>query len=139
MLKQSDKNRVIFFDGYCNLCSFSIDLISAKNTESSFTFVSLQSKLALGLLTQNGYPVEKIKNVENVVYLRRGQLMVKSDAILAILFDLGGIYRFSYVLYLIPTFIRNKMYDFIAKNRYSLFGKRETCKFGTPNKSGDSS
>tara|TARA_Y100001936_G_scaffold250657_1_gene304055 strand:+ start:721 stop:1023 length:303 start_codon:yes stop_codon:yes gene_type:complete len=90
--------------------------------------VSLQSKLALGLLTQNGYPVEKIKNVENVVYLRRGQLMVKSDAILAILFDLGGIYRFSYVLYLIPTFIRNKMYDFIAKNRYSLFGKRETCK-----------
>ena len=64
MLKQSDKNRVIFFDGYCNLCSFSIDFISAKNTESSFTFVPLQSKLALGLLTQNGYPVEKIKNLE---------------------------------------------------------------------------
>ena len=114
MLKQSDKNRVIFFDGYCNLCSFSIDFISAKNTESSFTFVPLKSKLALGLLTQNGYSVEKIKTLENVVYLRRGQLMVKSDAILAILFDLGGIYRLSYVLYLLPTFIRNEIYNFIA-------------------------
>ena len=128
MLKQSDKNRVIFFDGYCNLCSFSIDLISAKNTESSFTFVPLQSKLALGLLTQNGYSVEKIKTLENVVYLRRGQLMVKSDAILAILFDLGGIYRLSYVLYLLPTFIRNEIYNFIAKKRYQWFGKRQTCK-----------
>ncbi len=88
----------------------------------------LQSKLALGLLTQNGYPVEKIKNLENVVYLRRGQLMVKSDAILAILFDLGGIYRFSYVFYLIPTFIRNEIYNFIAKKRYQWFGKRQTCK-----------
>ena len=133
LLKQLDNNRIIFFDGYCNLCSSSIDFISSKDIAARFAFIPLQSELALQVLIQNGYPVEKIKNLENVVYLRQQQLKTKSDAILAILWDLGGIYRLNYALYLIPSFIRNKMYDFIAKSRYSLFGKRKTCRLPATN------
>ena len=123
--------RIIFFDGYCNLCSSSIDFISSKDIAARFAFIPLQSELALEILIQNGYPLEKIKNLENVVYLRQQQLKTKSDAILAILWDLGGIYRLSYVLYLIPSFIRNQMYSFIAKSRYRWFGKRKTCRLPT--------
>ena len=131
LLKQLDNNRIIFFDGYCNLCSSLLDFISSKDIATRFVFIPLQSELALQVLVQNGYPVEKIKNLENAVYLRQHQLITKSDAILAILWDLGGIYRLSYALYLIPGFIRNQMYTFIAKSRYRWFGKRKTCRFPT--------
>ena len=125
--------RIIFFDGYCNLCSGLLDFISSKDIAAKFAFIPLQSELALEILIQNGYHAEKIKNLENVVYLRQQQLKTKSDAILAILWDIGGIYRLSYALYLIPSFIRNKVYDFIAKSRYFLFGKRKTCRLPTTN------
>tara|TARA_B100001013_G_scaffold295731_1_gene196133 strand:- start:975 stop:1394 length:420 start_codon:yes stop_codon:yes gene_type:complete len=131
LLKQLDNNQVIFFDGYCNLCSSLLDFISSKDIATRFAFIPLQSELALQVLVQNGYPVEKIKNLENAVYLRQHQLKTKSDAILAILWDLGGIYRLSYALYLIPGFIRNQMYSFIAKSRYRWFGKRKTCRLPT--------
>ncbi len=63
LLKQLDNNQVIFFDGYCNLCSSLLDFISSKDIATRFAFIPLQSELALQVLIQNGYPVEKIKNL----------------------------------------------------------------------------
>ena len=125
-------NNIIFFDGYCNLCNHTVDFILLRDKLKIFSFGSLQSNIALKLLSKYGYPLDKIKNLDNVVYLRNGKLKIKSEAVLSILFDLRGIYRISYIFYLFPKFLRDFLYDYIARKRYKWFGKRNICRIPTP-------
>ena len=127
-------NIIIFFDGYCILCNKIIDFLIANEKKQIFLFASLQSKTASKILDKIGYSNEKIKNLDNVVYFKNDTLQIKSNAILTILSDLGGIYQFTKIFYLIPLFLRDLIYDQIAINRYKWFGEKTTCRIPNPDK-----
>ena len=125
-------NHIVFYDGYCVLCSKSVDFILSRDHRATFRFASLQSDFSKRILTKSGYPIEHIQNLNNVVYLRNDVLKIKSDAVLSILWDIGGIYRISFLVYLLPRVVRDFAYDRVAKLRYRIFGKRDTCRVPTP-------
>ena len=100
---ESRTNHIVFYDGYCVLCSKSIDFILSRDTLVAFRFASLQSGFAQKILPERGYPIANIKNLSNIVYLRHHDIKIKSDAVLSILWDLGGIYTVSYTHLTLPT------------------------------------
>lgn len=119
-MKLSTNRKIIFFDGYCNLCNAFVDWLVEKH--SGFKFASLQGETATQL---------KIFGNDSVVYLRDGEQHEKSTAALNILADVGGIYRFAKYFLIIPRTIRDFIYEWVAKNRYLFFGKRKTCRLPT--------
>jgi predicted DCC family thiol-disulfide oxidoreductase YuxK len=124
----NDSNNIIFFDGYCVLCNSTIDFLFKSDKKKRFLFSSLQSKTASTVFSNLGYSTEEMSELDSLVYVRNQQIKIRSDAILSILFDLGGIYRMSAIFYLTPRFIRDFLYDQIASKRYKWFGKRATCR-----------
>lgn len=113
--------QIVLFDGLCNLCNGWIRFIIRWDKRERFFFASSQS--ALGQRTSSG---------ESMVYLRGEKKFIKSDAALYILWDLGGAWRISGVLLLIPRFLRDIVYNLTAKNRYKWFGKRDSCMVPEP-------
>ena len=86
---ENKTNHIVFYDGYCVLCSKSIDFILARDSLDTFRFASLQSDFAQKILLEMGYPVANIQNISNIVYLQHNNIKIKSDAVLSILCDLG--------------------------------------------------
>ena len=127
-------DKVIFFDGYCVLCNKFVDFITRNERPSVFKFCPLQSEIAKLGLIESGYTLRSLQKVDNVVYLRHGELKIKSDAVLSILVDMGGILKSAVLLYAIPRYIRDKVYDACAKRRYGWFGKNKVCRIVEPEK-----
>ncbi len=124
-------DQIVFYDGYCVLCSRSIDFILSRDTAATFRFASLQSDFAQKVLLRLGYPVTNIGKLSSIVYLRDNKIKIRSDAVLSILWDLGGIYKISCFSYLLPRFVRDFGYDLLAKSRYWIFGKLDACRVPT--------
>lgn len=122
------RNNNVFFDGYCILCNSFIDFLFRRDKRQKLLFTALQSKTSLNIFCELGYSSEEISEFDSLVYVRDRQIKIRSDAVLSILFDLGGIYRMSAIFYLTPRFIRDFLYDQIASKRYKWFGKRATCR-----------
>jgi predicted DCC family thiol-disulfide oxidoreductase YuxK len=120
---------IILFDGVCNLCNCFVQFTIERDKQSKFKFASLQSKSGQYLLAQNKLPVE---NFTSFVYLKGGQCLLKSSAILHFLKELGGVWKVFFILILIPKPIRDFVYSFIANSRYKIFGRRESCFLPTP-------
>lgn len=118
------KDHIVIFDGVCNLCSGSVQFIIKRDKEKKFSFTTCQSLAGQKILTQYGSPGT---DQSTVVYVKNGVPCFKSRAILEILRDLGCCWNLLYILIIIPRFIRDFVYDLIAKNRYRVFGKRESC------------
>ena len=131
MKKSNDQSlkrkNIIFFDGVCVLCSKSIDFIVRRDKTRKFRFLTLQSELGAKILRCHRESNDATDDLGSVVYLRNGKVKLRSGAVLAILSDLGGVYRLFSIFYLIPFPIRDFAYDQIAKRRYRWFGKREMC------------
>ncbi len=72
-----------------------------------------------------------MENPESLVYYRSGIIKQKSNAVLSIAVGLGFPYSLAYVFKIIPRFLRNYVYDVIARNRYNWFGKKNTCRIPT--------
>lgn len=114
---------IVLFDGVCNLCNGAVVFIISRDKLCRFRFASLQSNIGKKLCCQCGIP----KNNESIIYIRKGKCFYESTAILKIFYDLKGIYRVMYLFIIIPPFVRNFIYRLIARNRYRLFGKRDSC------------
>lgn len=123
------KHSVILFDGVCNLCNASVQFIIKHDKKQLFRFAALQS--AFGQNVVNKFNLAD-KNIDSVILLENNSVLLKSDAALRIAKQLGGIYSMLYVFIVLPKFIRNRIYDFIARNRYRWFGKQESCMIPTP-------
>ena len=115
---------IVLFDGVCNLCNSSINFIIKHDKKEQFLFASLQSDVAKEILLQ--FTSKKI-NFDSIVLIEQEEFYEKSTAVLRILKHLGGRYKLLYCSVIIPKFIRDKLYDYIAKNRYKWYGKRESC------------
>ena len=122
-------DQFVIFDGVCNLCNGTVQFIIKRDREKRFSFTPFQSSIGQDVLKQFGLPAN---NQLTVVYVKKGVPYMKSKAVLKILRDLGCCWNLFYALIIIPSFIRDLVYDIIAKNRYGLFGKRESCMVPTP-------
>lgn len=120
---------VIIFDGICNLCCAWVQFLIWRDKKKRFRFSTLQSAYAKYSLESLGLETEKL---ETIVYIKGKQHFVESNAVLEIVKDLGGIWWIVGVFRLIPKFIRDHTYRFIAKSRYKVFGKRDSCLVPTP-------
>jgi predicted DCC family thiol-disulfide oxidoreductase YuxK len=120
---------IVLFDGVCNLCNRSVQFIIKKDKKKQFLFASLQGKTGGGFLKKIDLPA----NVFNSFILIEGEnIYTKSAAALRIAKQLGGGWKLLYGLMIIPRFIRDAVYNLIAKNRYKWFGKRDECMIPTP-------
>lgn len=112
---------VILFDGVCNLCNSSVQYIIKHDKKKLFTFASLQSESGQKLL--NEYQLPKT-NFNSFVLIENGKAFTRSDAALLVAKKLSGSARLLYGLKIVPSFIRDIVYNLIAKNRYKWFGKK---------------
>lgn len=124
MVKKITKQPLLLFDGICNLCNSSVQFIIKSDTKNVFTFASLQSDAAKDILLHFN---STFLNLNSVILINNNKIHTKSTAIIKIGQLLGGFFIFVVILYIIPKFIRDYIYDFVAKNRYKWFGKRKTC------------
>lgn len=118
------KERFLLFDGICNLCNGSVKIIHAIDKRNKFKFASLQSDT--GHLILEKFDINQ-DHFTSFVLIIDEACFFKSSAILILLKELGGFWKLFYILIILPIPVRDCVYDFIAKNRYKLFGKRSTC------------
>lgn len=123
-----DNNYVIVFDGVCNLCNSTVDWVMRHDKRQLFKFASLQSAYGAQVKARFGLPADYSNSV---LLVESGRLYAKSDAALRIAFLLGGFWKALSLLRVLPLFLRNPIYDIIARNRYAWFGKRNTCRLPT--------
>ncbi len=115
---------VILFDGVCNLCNGFVQFLIKQDSKGRFKFASLQSKYAQDLFLNDKMPADRF---DSVVYISGGEVRQKSVTVLHILKDIGGLWKAFYALIIIPRIISDAIYDFVATNRYRIFGKRQEC------------
>lgn len=122
-------NPLILFDGVCNLCNGSVQLIIRHDPRAHFRFASLQSPLGEELRARLGIDP---KTVDSIILVEGDRWFRESDAALRIALGMSGAWKALSVLRIIPRPIRDALYRLIARNRYRWFGKQETCWLPTP-------
>lgn len=119
--------QILFFDGVCNLCNGFVDFLVSRDKERRLRYAPLQGKTARDLLGD-----ARTRELSTVVLWRDGAVSERSDAALNAIAELGGIWILARALKGLPRFFRDRAYDFVARNRYKMFGKRDTCRLPTP-------
>ena len=120
---------VILFDGVCNLCNQSVQFVIKHDANEHFLFASLQGHFGQQVLAKYGL-ANTVFN--SFILLKNGKIYQKSTAALLVAKQLQGAAGWLYALIVVPTFIRNGVYNMIAKNRYRWFGKQAACWLPTP-------
>jgi len=122
--------KIILFDGVCNLCDTSVQYVIKYDKKDVFRFVSLQSELGQKILKHIGInPV----HIDSIVLYEPGiSYYYKSTAALHIAKGMSGIFTFATIFRIIPASLRDSIYDYVAKNRYKWYGKKEACMIPTP-------
>jgi predicted DCC family thiol-disulfide oxidoreductase YuxK len=123
------QSAIILFDGVCNLCNGFVQFVIRKDNTNRFRFAALQSETGLALL--RSLP-QAGRDIDSVVLIEKGRYYQQSDAALRILRHLRGGWPLLYGLVILPPFFRDRIYAWIAKNRYRWFGHREACMLPTP-------
>src|SRR5258707_6219589 len=121
-------DRIILFDGVCNLCSASVQFIIKRDSEKKFRFASLQSVFAKKILVEKQIG----DSGKTILFLKDKKIYFRSDAALEISRELDGLWPVLYFLKIIPRFIRDAVYNFISRNRYRWFGKTDACWLPSP-------
>ncbi|PSL43337.1 putative DCC family thiol-disulfide oxidoreductase YuxK [Chitinophaga niastensis] len=122
------ENGIILFDGVCNFCNSSINFVIRHDKRGLFRFAPLQSATADQLSVQYHFSVT---TMESFILVQHGQVYTKSTAALRVVRWLPFPWKLGYVFIIIPPFIRNSIYSWIARNRYRWFGKKAACMIPT--------
>ncbi len=115
---------VILFDGVCNLCTGSVQFVIKHDSKHQFRFASLQSEFGQQVMTEFHLPTTELGSF---ILLENGKIYTRSSGALRVTKKLNGGWPLLYVFMLVPAFIRNGIYNWVAKNRYKWFGKKEEC------------
>ncbi|CAH8282095.1 putative DCC family thiol-disulfide oxidoreductase YuxK [Mariniflexile fucanivorans] len=122
--------KLILFDGICNLCNASVQYIIKHDKNNVFLFAALQSNTGLEIIKKFNIDTSKTDSI--LLYTPEKELVSKSTAALKIARHLRFPINTLSIFIIVPPFIRNFVYDYIAKNRYKWFGKKESCWIPTP-------
>jgi predicted DCC family thiol-disulfide oxidoreductase YuxK len=122
--------KIILFDGICNLCDTTVQFIIKHDKEDIFRFVALQSDLGKDIIKHIGVDTSKTDSI--ILYEPGRAYYYKAEAALKIAKELGGIYLLFNAFSVFPNWLSNKIYDYVARNRYRWYGKKEECMIPTP-------
>jgi predicted DCC family thiol-disulfide oxidoreductase YuxK len=120
---------IILFDGVCNFCNSSVNFIMDRDSSNYFKFGALQSDEGQVLLKKHN---QRIESFDTLILIEGDTLYTRSTAALRISKKLSGLWPAFYIFIIIPKFLRDPIYNLIAKNRYKMFGKKDTCRLPTP-------
>lgn len=121
---------IILFDGVCNLCNGFVQFIIRHDKQQYFKFAALQSERVEFILGRLKINPDKLP--DSVVLIENEMVYMKSDAALRIISRLEGPIKYLSYLKFLPLWLRDPVYDFIARNRYAWFGKKQSCMVPTP-------
>ena len=115
---------IIFYDGLCGLCNKAVQIIIKHDKKKVFRFAALESDMAKTKL-------KSMDDIDSIVLLSNGQTYIFSDAILKICAMLGYPLKLAVIFHIIPKIIRDKVYKFVARHRYKIWGKHDSCPIPT--------
>jgi predicted DCC family thiol-disulfide oxidoreductase YuxK len=132
VIKEIPKDKqLILFDGVCNLCNNSVLFVIKHDKKNKFLFAPLQGEIGKAVL--NRFDINTSETDSILLYNPISDtIKYKSSAALYIAKHLDFPIQFTVVFFIVPTFIRDWVYNFIAKNRYKWFGKKDVCMIPTP-------
>ena len=113
---------IILFDGVCNLCNGAVQFVIKRDDKRQFLFASLQSEEGRNILKENNFFTD---GVYSFILVENGRIFDRSTAALRVAKRLRIPWKWLYIFIAVPKFIRDAVYDFIAKNRYRWFGKKD--------------
>ena len=120
---------VILFDGVCNFCNGAVNFVIKRDKKGIIKFAPLQSDVAMKLLTEYNLSTQDMRSF---VFIEKNQVYTRSTAALRVCRYLDNLWPLLYGFIIVPRFLRNGIYDLIAKNRYKWFGQKTTCMIPTP-------
>lgn len=118
------KQNIIIFDGVCNFCNAAVNFIVKRDCEKKFLFSSMQNEKSKELLAQ--FSIDN-SDLDTLIVIKNDTLFIKSDAVLEIVKEFSGFWFILSYCKIIPKPIRDFIYTLISRNRYKLFGKKESC------------
>ena len=119
---------ILFFDGNCGLCNRSVKFVLRKEKNQELIFSPLQSEFAKKTLA----PFNLGDNLDSMILFKNGKVYLKSSGALRVTNYLKGLWPSAMLLLIVPSFLRNFIYDYIAKNRITWFGTANYCEMMTP-------
>jgi predicted DCC family thiol-disulfide oxidoreductase YuxK len=122
------ENPIILFDGVCNLCNGAVDFLIRKDRKRQFRFVALQSEGGILIRQKFNVPAD----CDSVILIYNEKIYYESEAALKISELLHFPWKMAKVFRIIPLKLRNRIYKWIARNRYKWFGKRNLCRVASP-------
>lgn len=122
-------NPVILFDGVCNLCNSTVLFVIKHDPKNLFRFASIQGDYGQQILKRFHLPPNSLGSF---ILFEENQIYTKSTGALKVAKKLSRAWPIVYSFIIVPPFIRNAVYDLIAKNRYKWFGKKESCAIPSP-------
>ncbi|MEI9957009.1 MAG: thiol-disulfide oxidoreductase DCC family protein [Ferruginibacter sp.] len=120
---------VILFDGVCNFCNSAVNFVIKRDKKAQIQFAPLQSEKGRLFLRQYNLPTN---SMDTFVFIEEGKVYTRSTAALRVSRYLSGLWPACYGLIIVPKFIRDGVYNWVAKNRYKWFGVREQCMMPSP-------
>ena len=121
--------KIILFDDICNLCNRVVLFIIKRDPQAKYMFASLQSDSGKKILLKFGISTS---DFDSFVLINDNKYFSKSSASLRVFKELNGLWRLLFVFIIVPPFMRDFIYNIIAKNRYKVFGKRDSCMVPSP-------
>lgn len=123
MVANNGNKSIVLFDGECNFCNSSVNFIICHDKKDQFRFATLQSEI--GKIRIKKYHISD--EIDSIILIEKDKIYLRSTAVLRISKHLNGIYPLLYVFIVVPSFLRDLLYDIIAKKRRKWFRKKETC------------
>jgi predicted DCC family thiol-disulfide oxidoreductase YuxK len=119
---------VILFDGVCNFCNSAVNFVIKRDRKKQIFFAPLQTETAKKLLAQYELPADEM---QSFVFIEKGKAYTRSTAALRVCRYLSALWPLCYGAIIVPGFIRDAIYNWIAKHRYKWFGVRQQCMIPT--------
>ena len=126
----ADRKMIVLFDGVCNLCSWAVNFIIDHDPQQKFVFTSLQSAAGQKLLKEVQHPARE--ELDSVILIQGGKWYEKSEAAVRVAQQLKFPVNLLGVGMVLPKSFRDRLYEFIARNRYRWFGKQDVCRLPNP-------
>jgi len=120
---------IILFDGVCNYCNSMVNFIIGQDKQKKFVFAPLQSATAQQLLRQHNL---LSTDFDSFVLIDQQKARLRSSAALYVFNKLPWYWKWTQLFWIVPPFLRNALYDLVARNRYKWFGKKDSCIIPTP-------
>lgn len=122
--------KIILFDGVCNLCNSSVIKVINNDKKNIFLFTAIQSESGQKIINHLGIDTSKVDSI--ILFEPENAYYIKSEAALKIMKEFSGFWKLMQIFSILPNSFNNIFYDFVARNRYKWYGKKDSCMIPTP-------